>query len=576
MIEINKLKLKIHKFHNKIRELNLSDAQKLMFISAVFLTNIHTRANNKVKKQDCIKEYIIECIRCELLTFGLTENQVNTNIVEYNFIKNISKTNLLLELLNEVNLETYEIDIINLYYEELLKYGNNDSKSLGIVLTPDDIVTLMVKIANLNKDDIFLDLCCGTGSFICESLKYPIEKVIGCELQNRLYILSITNMILRKITKKKCEIINGDCFKNTFKATKSVINPPFSMKNKELKELEFVKKQIDSIKTGGRIVAIFPISCLNANEKELKNEILNTCILKYIINLNSKVFYPSAGVKCCIIVLDKIRKHDLNNDLVRFINFENDGYIIEKQKGRIKGKDYSILLEELINITSTTENKENKIYNHIFYFDKKIKLEDDWNYSYYNNNEEKKIGIPFLELKMKQLNFEYIKQKNKIINENKTSLLEFDDRLCKLFYITDLFNVYKGKNSIKNSEQGQYPLITSCSTNNGIGKYISKYVYDGEFLTLTKNGNVGDCFYQNGKFDATSDVYILEAKDKENKSQEIYIFLATIIENTIKGRYDWGYKLNDMRLSKERIKLPIRGIEIDYKFILTVMAVNDT
>jgi predicted RNA methylase len=574
MIELNELKSKIHKFHNKIRELNLSDVQKLMVISAIFLTIKNNGNELKKIQNDNIKKYIIECIRDELLMFGLTEEEVNTNLHEYNFIKEILNEDLLLELINDVykvlskDILSYEIDIINLYYEELLKYGNNDSKSLGIVLTPDDIVELMIKIANLNKDDIFLDLCCGTGSFICESLKYPIKKVIGCELQNRLYVLSVTNMIIRKMTKKKSEIIKGDCFKNTFKATKSVINPPFSMKNKELKELEFVKKQISSIKTGGRIVAIFPVSCLNANEKELKSEILKTCVLKYIINLNSKVFYPSAGVKCCIIVLDKIREHDLNNDLVRFINFENDGYIIEKQKGRVRGKEHSILLEELMTIISNKENKDCKIP----YFDKKIKLEEDWNYSYYTPKEEKKIDI--LELKMKQLNFEYISRKTEMINESKNLKLEYDS--SKLFYINDLFNVYKGKNSIKNSEKGQYPLITSCSTNNGIGKYISKYVYDGEFLTLTKNGNVGDCFYQNGKFDATSDVYILEAKDKKYKSREIYIFLATIIENTIKGRYDWGYKLNDMRLSKEVIRLPVtKDDKIDHKYILKMMKFKD-
>ncbi|MDZ7867929.1 MAG: N-6 DNA methylase [Rheinheimera sp.] len=133
------------------------------------------------------------------------------------------------------------MDLLNQFYSEFVKYSNTDGKSLGIVLTPDHIVKLMVKLLNIKSNDIVLDLCTGTGSFILEALKYKPLKVIGCEYQNKLYTLLKCNMIIRNIPENKYEIILNDCFNEEFRCTKSIINPPYSMKDK--KELEFILKQ---------------------------------------------------------------------------------------------------------------------------------------------------------------------------------------------------------------------------------------------------------------------------------------------------------------------------------------------
>jgi predicted RNA methylase len=436
----------------------------------------------------------------------------------------------------------------------MLKYNNSDSKSLGIVLTPNDTVEFMVYLAKLNKNDIFLDLCCGTSSFICEALKYNIN-VIGCELQERLYYMTLCNLIIRKKLYAST-ITKGDCFLQTFSATKSVINPPFSMKNKEYKELNFVKKQLESLTNKGLAISIFPISCLNASEKIYKKQITDLGKIKTIIILNSKVFYPSASVSCCILVVEKGKEHDFENDKVKIINFENDGYNIEKQKGRVKMLNYLEITQAIHNEINGISQSIHKTLNTL------INLEDDWNFSFYNNP---KIELTIADVKNKMVSLEITKLTKFNLQNQDNTVINFPK--IKEFFIKDLFIIKKGKNIIKSSLDGLVPLISSSSNCNGICKYIKNSVYSSGGLTLTKNGNVGDCFFQPFPFDATSDVYILEPKCHEIQNEKIGVYFASLIQKSLSNKYNWSYKLNDMRINREIINLPVKNNDIDFEFI---------
>jgi type I restriction enzyme M protein len=564
------MKSRIHEVHNKLREANLSDAQKLILVTGVFVSCKVASFRNKILSgalfSNCIEEFLT--VIDELFkVYGLKR------IDEFDFIKNhsIVDAKYLQDLCQSIFQGVLEMnfdgDILNLVYEEMLKYQSTDSKSLGIVLTPHDIVRLMVDVAQPTKDDIVLDLCTGTGSFLCEALKHGVKSVVGCELQSRLHTMAVANMIIRDVGSSKCELYNDDCFSRTFRATKSIINPPFGMKNKDLKELRFVKKQLDSVQNQGLVVAIFPVSCFNSSEMVYKKELTDIATLKLVINLNNKVFYPAAGVKCCIAAFQKGIAHNFGEDKVTFINFEDDGTFVEKHSGRICRDNYEDVYDELLVALKDPDAKIDPCKRVCTL----VNLADDWNFSFYHKSDVKltynDLNVKFLEL---EIAMKRLQQRNA-----KRSLPLPEPRLTKRVRIVDIFDIKRGKTTIKAATHGDFPLVTCTSSNNGIASYTNKAAFTKGCLTLSKNGSVGDCFYQFDDFDASSDVYVLVPNDNNLKHPKVGVYLATLIEKALKGKYDWGYKLNDDRISREHIDIPVTSSgSLDVSYIENVHREN--
>ena len=296
-------------------------------------------------------------------------------------------------------------DLLNDFYSEFVKYSNTDSKRLGIVLTPHHIVQLMIKLLDVGEDDIFLDLCSGTGSFPLEALKYNPKKIIACEYQNKLYTLLKCNMILRDLDLVENDIIKGDCFDNKFKATKSAINPPYGMKDK--KELDFILKQLESI--DGLACAIIP--CSKLTKSKIRNKLFSVCKILKIIICNNKLFYPTASVKTCIILIKK-EEHKLKEQKIMCMNFENDGFVMKRGSGRVKKLEPSITEEEII----ITPNDETWI-----------------SYSIESHINKGELILRMLEL-------EAVNKKLVLKNQKQQ---ELEDTVYKDFLIQDLFAITK-------------------------------------------------------------------------------------------------------------------------------------
>ena len=94
----------------------------------------------------------------------------------------------------------------------LKRAGEVDNKN--IILTPEHISRLMINLANLNKDDVVLDSCMGSGGFLLEAMDVLISKaernqekinailknqLIGFESDPVLFALAFSNMYLRGI-----------------------------------------------------------------------------------------------------------------------------------------------------------------------------------------------------------------------------------------------------------------------------------------------------------------------------------------------------------------------------------------
>ena len=82
-------------------------------------------------------------------------------------------------------------DLLGEFYIEFLKYANSD-KSLGIVLTPPHITELFSEIAQVDKNSVIFDNCCGTGGFLISSMQKVLK---GVTVQKEILKIKNNNFI---------------------------------------------------------------------------------------------------------------------------------------------------------------------------------------------------------------------------------------------------------------------------------------------------------------------------------------------------------------------------------------------
>ena len=196
---------------------------------------------------------------------------------------------------------------------------------------------------------------------------------------------------------------------------------------------------------------------------------------------------------------------------------------------------------------------------------------------------KKKILLP---VNNKQPDYQFMEQyTKKIIKEKRDKYKKYiaqilvklkckkiptlQEKKWKEFFITDIFNETKrGKRLTKlNQFKGDIPYISSTASNNGIDNFIGNNTKIRNFsncLTIANSGSVGACFYHPYKFVASDHVTHLKNK---NMTDNIYLFISTIA-NRFSQKYNFNREINDKRISREKLLLPInKNAELDYKYI---------
>lgn len=542
----------IHKIHNYIRDYTkISNEDKSFFIACI-LISLKKNSFYTIIENYNTKEYIYDLIKQNLMDY-----EIDTSIFEFlrNDENNTHLYNIIKMVLN-IYKKNPELDLLNKFYSEFVKYSNTDGKSLGIVLTPYNIITLMIKLLDIKDTDIFLDLCTGTGSFALEALKYNPKMIIAVEYQTKLHSLLKCNMVLRNIDLNKNEIIKGNCFDYEYKANKSAINPPYGMKDK--KELDFVIKQLESVEEGGLVCAIIPTTCLNNNKfLNLKKHIMDVANIKIIINLSKIIFYPNANINTSIILIEKTT---YKTDTL-IVNYEMDGLYIKKHIGICKTEEYTKAYDELINICKNNIETDKSILI-------RIKYNEDWNFHNYNNIINFEISKK--EFLNKINKFNYIQKELEIIKIEDTTI-KFGN--IKKFYLNELFDIQTVKRITLNEakeNKGHIPYISASELNYGITAYTSFKTHNGPCLTLSNSGSVCKCFYHKGTICGTDSIYILYVKKEYAYllEDEIMIFISCLIEkNSIKYNFGRACRLN--KLIADFIELPIINNKIDIQLIKT-------
>ena len=155
-----------------------------------------------------------------------------------------------------------------------------------------------------------------------------------------------------------------------------------------------------------------------------------------------------------------------------------------------------------------------------------------------------------------------------VLKENQ-KVEKLEDKNWKPFYLKDIFtSVQRGKRLIKeNQKVGKVPYVSSSAMNNGVDNYISNDTGVRRFencLSLANSGSVGACFYEPFEFVASDHVTHLKNLER-NKFQ--YLFEATLL-NRLSEKYNFNREINDERISKEVIMLPLdKNGSPDYEYM---------
>lgn len=160
-------------------------------------------------------------------------------------------------------------------------------------------------------------------------------------------------------------------------------------------------------------------------------------------------------------------------------------------------------------------------------------------------------------------------------------MLKLNDREWKAFKITDLFDLMlsSGDNQLKQLETGNFPLVSSGSTNNGVVGFIKDG--DGKSQLFKKNvitvDMFGKAFCHTYNFFSVSHGRINILVTKYENTHEINIFIAKALENSTQNKFSYNVMCSQDRLSKSVVLLPIdKSGNPDYGFMNRYIAERET
>lgn len=247
-------------------------------------------------------------------------------------------------------------DAMGQFYVQFLRYANND-KGLGIVLTPPHVAQLFSDLAEVNKDSIVFDNCCGTAGLLIAAMKKMLtdtgvsaakektikkKQLIGIEFQDDIYALAVSNMVVHG--DGKTNIHSGDCFqlsptiRDKYKPNVGLLNPPYKTRGSKIEELDFVLNNVEALRQDGKCIAILPLGCAISGDAailERKRKLLEKHTLEAVMSMPAELFHDSdVGVVTCIMVITAHRPHPKGKK-TWFGYWRDDGYIKTKHRGRI-------------------------------------------------------------------------------------------------------------------------------------------------------------------------------------------------------------------------------------------------
>ena len=509
-----------------------------------------------------------------LAEFGFIErNEQLKKIVTINNINYIAVQYMLMILeegVFDVARSHPEFDILGAFYDQFTKYSASDQQSLGIVLTPLHVANFMAELLKINSQDIVLDTCCGSSSLLLTA-GGQASKSIGVELNSRMASISLANMIIKKLP---TYIWLGNSFDENIKKeikeyhpTKLIINPPYSQQDKEL---SFVLNGLNLLEKNGLGVAILPVGAASRKEVfDLKTQILSKHSLLGIFTMPEKLFYP-VGTHTEILLFMAHVPHTSNTNTF-IANIKDDGLEVVKNQNRVDVYNkWPDIKKDFLNKFYNNETTNNTIYTH-------VSAMDDWTADAFIKEPWALEDKNFIEVIRNYILFQqggiskgdlqeyinFIFQAIETIPDlNKPKSLDsisLENMTFKDFTFTEIFEMSRGRGgtaSVAKSNPGNNLYIGASNENNGITQYTSLPTTESaNTITVANNGSVGATFYQKHSYLASSDVTVLNLKDKE-LTPAIALFLCTVCREAGK-EFNYGRKWGITRMKETILKLPV-------------------
>lgn len=315
-------------------------------------------------------------------------------------------------------------DYIGRFYSEFMSYSGGDGQTLGIVLTPKHITELFCELAELKTTDKVLDPCCGTAGFLIAAMHYMLsqetdqeklrhirrDQLFGLELQPYMFTIATTNMILRGDGKSNLQ--NTDFLKanpsqlQQWGCNVGMMNPPYSQGSKQdpaQYEINFTEHLLNSLTAEAKCVVIIPQSSVTGKSKEeqaIKASILKHHTLEGVITLNKDTFH-GVGTNPCIAVFTAGVPHPKNH-ICKFINFQNDGFEVQKHIGLVETPSAKDKKQHLLDVWFGKTEADTK-----FCVKTTIEPEDEWLHSFYYFNDEIPTDDDFKKTMADYLTFEF-------------------------------------------------------------------------------------------------------------------------------------------------------------------------
>lgn len=351
--------LKSEDFKNNLD--NYEDIQFSRYIYEAIISVMHKESVDRIQKQN---------VKDSFAFLNIETHPTNDKIVNGSLLQLVKHNNEIMSfnkflclyikyhILQPLSEELQAVDVSSLVYNEFIKYAKGDGSDLGIVLTPEHISNLMIKLLDLQPEDRLLDICTGSGAFLVAGMKAKQDHsdtledeskccsgLIGVELQPHMYALAVSNILFNGGDISNLYL--GSCYEESIiekikelAPTKAVLNPPYAMykgkgNEERLHEWGFVQHALSLLPPGGKCICIIPTSCGIQNESvnnNFKQELLEEHTLDLIIQCPDQLFYPT-GVVTNIYMFTAHIPHNKAHTTFTY-NLKDDGFKVSRKLGR--------------------------------------------------------------------------------------------------------------------------------------------------------------------------------------------------------------------------------------------------
>ncbi len=351
------------------------------------------------------KDLIIRTLSNTLLTGNINKVEKGESQLKRVFTKIVDD----LGIYYKIGLTT---DFTGKLFNEMYGWlGFSQDKLNDVVLTPAYVATLLVKLARVNKDSYVWDFATGSAGLLVAAMNEMLidakntitspdelkrkeinikaEQLLGLELLSSVYMLAILNMIL--MGDGSSNILNKDSLTDfdgkygfgktdtSFPADAFVLNPPYSANGNGMNFVEHALSMMNK----GYAAIIIQNSAGSGKAKEYCKKILAKHTLVASIKMPIDIFIGKSSVQTNIYVFKVNEKHH-KDDIVKFIDFSDDGYTrTNRKKASNNLKDTNQAkerYEEVVNLVRFGKSKLN-IFTEKEYYEGTIDPKNgaDWN-----------------------------------------------------------------------------------------------------------------------------------------------------------------------------------------------------